>query len=181
MTSSENSVSENIVIVTADATAPQRGTLRYGAHAWPCVLGRSGISTHKQEGDGATPVGHFPLRRVLYRADHLPAPATVLPVSVIAKDDGWCDDPADSAYNKPVKLPYGSSAETMHRDDGLYDVVVIIGHNDAPVVPKAGSAIFMHVAPDNGTPTAGCVALAHDDLLSVLAALRPGATIEIRV
>jgi len=180
MTSSENTASENTVIVTADAAAPQRGTLRYGARLWPCVLGRSGIIAHKQEGDGGTPVGRFPFRRVLYRADHLPAPVTVLPVAVIADDDGWCDAPADSAYNEPVKLPYGASAETMHRDDALYDVVVIIGHNDDPVVPNAGSAIFMHVAPDNGAPTAGCVALARDDLLSVLAALRPGATIEIR-
>ncbi len=174
------SSSDNIVIVTSDAAAPQRGTVRYGMRTWPCVLGRSGIIADKQEGDGGTPVGRFPLRRVLYRADHLPTPATVLPVSIIAKDDGWCDEPADPAYNKPVKLPYGASAETMHRDDGLYDVVVIVGHNDDPVVPKAGSAIFMHVAEDNGTPTAGCVALVRDDLVSLLGLLQPGAVIEIR-
>lgn len=174
------SSSDNTVIVTADAAASQRGTVRYGAHIWPCVLGRSGIIAHKQESDGGTPVGRFPLRRVLYRADHLPAPVTVLPVAVIAENDGWCDEPADAAYNKPVKLPYGASAETMHRDDGLYDVVVIIGHNDDPVVAKAGSAIFMHVTPDDGGFTAGCVALAREDLLALLRALKPGANIEIR-
>jgi L,D-peptidoglycan transpeptidase YkuD (ErfK/YbiS/YcfS/YnhG family) len=172
--------SDNTVIVIADPAAPQRGTLWYGARTWPCVLGRTGIAVHKQEGDGATPVGCFPLRRVLYRADRLPAPTTELPVSVIAEGDGWCDDPADPAYNKPVTLPYSASAETMHRADGLYDVVVIIGHNDDPVVSKAGSAIFMHVAPDNGAPTAGCVALARNDLLALLGLLRPGAMIEIR-
>lgn len=173
-------LSDNTVIVTPDAAASPRGTLRYGARTWPCVLGRSGIVAHKQEGDGGTPVGRFPLRRVLYRADRLSAPVTVLPVAVIAEDDGWCDDPADDAYNKPIKLPYGASAETMHRADGLYDVVVIIGHNDDPVVAQAGSAIFMHVAPGDGGFTAGCVALARKDLLALLGLLRPGAVIEIR-
>jgi L,D-peptidoglycan transpeptidase YkuD (ErfK/YbiS/YcfS/YnhG family) len=168
------------IIVTSDPAAPQRGTVRYGAHTWPCILGRSGIVAHKQEGDGGTPVGTFPLRRVVYRADRLPAPETILSVSAIAGDDGWCDDPADAAYNRPVKLPYAASTETMSRDDGLYDVVVIVGHNDDPVVPKAGSAIFMHIAEDNGAPTAGCVALAREDLLSLLRALRPGAALEIR-
>ncbi|MBY0511671.1 MAG: L,D-transpeptidase family protein [Rhodospirillaceae bacterium] len=171
---------DNTLVVTADAATPQRGTLRYGARTWPCVLGRSGIIAQKQEGDGGTPAGRFPLRRVLYRADQLSVPATALPVAVIAEDDGWCDDPADAAYNKPVKLPYGASAETMYRDDGLYDVVVIIGHNDDPVVPRAGSAIFMHVTPDNGGFTAGCVALAREDLLALLRAVKPGANIEIR-
>jgi L,D-peptidoglycan transpeptidase YkuD (ErfK/YbiS/YcfS/YnhG family) len=172
--------SDTTIIVTPDPAAPQRGTVRYGARTWPCVLGRSGIVVEKQEGDGGTPVGKFPLRRVVYRADRLSAPDTVLPTSVIAADDGWCDDPADAAYNRPVKLPYAASAETMSRDDGLYDVVVIVGHNDDPVVPKAGSAIFMHVAPEKGAPTAGCVALAREDLLALLKALGPGAEIEIR-
>jgi L,D-peptidoglycan transpeptidase YkuD (ErfK/YbiS/YcfS/YnhG family) len=103
-----------------------------------------------------------------------------LPVTAIAADDGWCDDPADAAYNRPVKLPYNASAENMWRDDGLYDVVVIIGHNDDPVVARAGSAIFMHVKPPAGTATAGCVALEKDDLLWLLAALKPNARIEIR-
>ncbi len=68
----------------------------------------------------------------------------------------------------------------MWREDHLYDLVVIIGHNDDPVVAKAGSAIFMHVAPPAGTPTAGCVGLAQDDLLWVLRTLQPGAAIAIR-
>jgi len=172
--------SSNILVVTPDATTPQRGTLTYAGRTVPCVLGRSGIAKHKVEGDGATPVGTFPLRRVLYRADKHTSPRTVLPISAIARDDGWCDDPADANYNRPITLPYDASAETMWRDDDLYDVVVVIGHNDDPVVTKAGSAIFMHVAPAAGAPTAGCVALARDDLMWLLTALEPGAVIEIR-
>lgn len=168
------------IVVAPIATDRTRGTLRYKTFAFPCALGRSGILRDKHEGDGATPVGRYALKRVLYRGDRLRAPATRLPVAPILQDDGWCDAPEDPNYNRAVKLPYPASAENMWRDDGLYDVVVVLGHNDDPVVPGAGSAIFMHVAAPDFTPTAGCVALAREDLLSVLRAL-PGATfIDIR-
>lgn len=178
MTASET-VSD-LLIVTPDPHQPQQGTLRYGDRTLSCVLGRTGVTRDKVEGDGATPIGRFPLRRVVYRADRGNAPETVLPVTTIVQDDGWCDDPADPAYNRPVKLPYGASAENMWREDALYDLVVIIGHNDDPVVRKAGSAIFMHVKPPAGTATAGCVALEKDDLLWLLSALQPETRIEIR-
>jgi L,D-peptidoglycan transpeptidase YkuD (ErfK/YbiS/YcfS/YnhG family) len=173
-----SSISE--ILVTADPLHPQRGQLRCDDRVFSCVLGRSGINTEKREGDGATPTGRFPLRRVLYRADRGPAPETGLPLSTIAHDDGWCDAPEDAHYNQPVHLPYPASAESMWRDDGLYDVVVVIGHNDDPVVAGAGSAIFMHVAANNGEPTAGCVALARVDLLEVLKLVDSETTVEIR-
>jgi len=146
-----------------------------GVVRWPggqarCALGRGGVRLDKREGDGATPVGRFPLRRLLWRADRLARPQTVLPLAPIAAEDGWCDDPADPAYNRPVRLPYDASHERLWRADGLYDVIGILGHNDAPVVPGAGSAVFLHVAPPDGGPTAGCVALALPDLLALLAA-----------
>ena len=169
------------LIVTADPKNSQRGTLRWDAHSFACVLGRSGMRTDKHEGDGATPTGAFLLRRVLYRADRVPHIKTELPSAVIARDDGWCDASGETRYNQPVKLPYPASAENMWRDDGLYDVVVVLGHNDDPVIADAGSAIFMHVAPENGGPTAGCIALAREDLLKVLEIAKPGATIEIQV
>lgn len=168
------------ILVSPIAGDVTRGTLRYKNFAFPCILGRTGIRADKHEGDGGTPVGRFALKRVLYRSDKLMAPATRLPIAPIARDDGWCDAPEDPNYNRPVKLPYPASAEKMWRDDSLYDLVVVLGHNDDPVVPYAGSAIFMHVAAPDGTPTAGCIALAREDLLSVLRAL-PGVTyIDIR-
>jgi L,D-peptidoglycan transpeptidase YkuD (ErfK/YbiS/YcfS/YnhG family) len=169
------------LLVAPDSKSSPRGKLHCGGRVLPCVLGRTGVKLQKQEGDGATPVGTYALRRVLYRADRVERPMTALPVSEILRDDGWCDDPADPRYNKPVKLPYPASAESMWRDDSLYDVVVIIGHNDAPVVPNAGSAIFLHVAPSDGGATAGCVALARDDLLWVLQKVRPDTLIEISI
>lgn len=168
------------LIVTADSENPQHGVLRCGAQRFACVLGRSGIQRQKSESDGATPTGRYPLRRVLYRADKITPPYTGLPLSITQQSDGWCDAPSDPNYNRPVTLPYPASAEEMWRADDLYDVVVVIGHNDAPVVPGAGSAIFLHLAAADRTPTAGCVALAREDLLQVLAACDAQSWIEIR-
>lgn len=144
------------------------GTLICDGKAVRCALGRGGVKSHKTEGDGVTPAGCYPLRRVLYRADKIARPETTLPVQPIKATDGWCDDPTDPQYNKPVTLPYPARAEAMWRKDGLYDLVVILGHNDDPPVQGAGSAIFMHVArPDYG-PTEGCVAIALSDLYALL-------------
>ncbi len=157
-----------------------KATLSVGDRTYPCVIGRSGARADKHEGDGATPFGRFPLRRVLYRADRGTPPETALSVSPIASDDGWCDAPNDPAYNRPVKLPYPASAEEMTRADRLYDIVVVLGHNDDPVVPGAGSAIFLHVMPEDGGPTAGCVALAPDDLREVLKVVDANSAVVVR-
>ncbi|CAK0767011.1 L,D-transpeptidase catalytic domain [uncultured Gammaproteobacteria bacterium] len=138
-----------------------------------CALGRSGLVADKREGDGGTPIGRFPLRRVLYRPDRVPVPATALPVTMLTPADGWCDDPADPAYNQPVQLPFAASHERLWRDDHIYDLIVVLGHNDQPVIAGRGSAIFLHLTRDDHAPTAGCVALALADLSAVLAQAGP--------
>ena len=153
----------------AEAAVHPRGTLRFGGQQWRCALGRAGVRTPKQEGDGATPCGLLPLRRVLYRADRLPAPAASVPVEPIAPSDGWCDDPADPCYNQPVTTPHGGSHETLWRADGVYDLIGVLGWNDQPVRPGRGSAIFLHVARPDYPPTEGCIALALADLVALLA------------
>jgi L,D-peptidoglycan transpeptidase YkuD (ErfK/YbiS/YcfS/YnhG family) len=157
------------------------GRLTGGGVDGPCVFGRGGIvpAEDKREGDGASPAGLWPLRRVLYRADRGPAPKTALQVAVIERDDGWCDAAGDAAYNRPVKHPYPASAEHLWREDGLYDLVVVLGHNDDPVVPGAGSAIFLHLASPDGKPTEGCVAVSRADLEALLAVAQPGDALKI--
>ncbi len=145
-----------------------------------CAIGRGGYSNAKQEGDGATPIGVWPLRLLYYRADRLAEPKTGLAIKPIAEDDGWCDAPDDPAYNRRVTLPYSASHEEMWREDGLYDLVVVLGHNDDPPIPGLGSAIFMHIARDGYNPTEGCIALAREDLLTVLETIALGDRIEIR-
>jgi L,D-peptidoglycan transpeptidase YkuD (ErfK/YbiS/YcfS/YnhG family) len=67
----------------------------------------------------------------------------------------------------------------MWRDDHLYDLVAVVGYNDDPVVPGKGSAIFLHVAKPDYSPTQGCVALTYQDLLQAIEQLQPGDQVEI--
>lgn len=169
------------ITVTA-ARGAVGGTLRIAGLSYPCMLGRSGISANKREGDGATPAGTFALRQVRYRPDRLSRPATALPILATTPSDGWCDAPGDAAYNTAVTLPYAASAERMWRDDEAYDVLAVIGYNDAPPISGLGSAIFLHVmrSGTNGPlPTSGCVSLLRDDLLTVLTRCGPATTITI--
>jgi L,D-peptidoglycan transpeptidase YkuD (ErfK/YbiS/YcfS/YnhG family) len=156
-------------------TVYANGVLDLGDRAVPCALGRAGViaAGAKREGDGRSPAGVWPLRRLLYRPDRAPIPKTRLPSEAIGPHDGWCDDPGDGAYNRPVSLPCRASAEALWRKDGLYDLIVVLGHNDAPLVPGAGSAIFLHVAAPGYAPTEGCVALARADLEVLLARAGP--------
>ena len=167
-----------IVVRRAPGNAAQaRVVLRHGVR--PAALGRGGIRALKREGDGGTPLGRFPVRQVLYRADRIQRPRTRLPIRAIDEHDGWCEDPADRNYNRLVKLSSGSSADRLNRDDHLYDLVLVLGYNDRPRVKAKGSAIFMHVARPGFTPTAGCIALARHDLAMLLAGLEPGTRIVV--
>jgi len=157
-----------------------RGAARLGDRSFPCALGRSGLLADKREGDLGTPIGRFPFRRLLYRADRVPHIQTRLPALHIEHGDGWCDDPTDAAYNRPVHLPYPARHEKLWRDDHLYDLVLIIGHNDEPVVPGAGSAVFLHLARADWCPTEGCIAFTRDDLLTILARIGTTDAVEIR-
>jgi L,D-peptidoglycan transpeptidase YkuD (ErfK/YbiS/YcfS/YnhG family) len=151
--------------------------LRHGVR--PAALGRSGIRALKREGDGGTPLGRFPVRQVLYRADRILRPRTRLNVRAIRDHDGWCDDPADRNYNRLISLPTRRSAEGLKREDHLYDLVLVLGYNDRPRVRGKGSAIFVHLARPGFSPTDGCIALAQHDLGMLLAELRRGSSIVV--
>jgi L,D-peptidoglycan transpeptidase YkuD (ErfK/YbiS/YcfS/YnhG family) len=168
------------LIVEPDVSG-HHGTVRAGDLIFPCALGRGGVRTVKHEGDDATPAGRFALRCILFRADRGAAPVSGLPVVALAPDDAWCDDPADAGYNRAVKLPYAGRVEQLWREDGLYDLIVVVGYNDDPVIANAGSAIFIHVRAPDGQPTAGCVALAGDDLRTVLRHVDRDSVLEIEV
>ena len=168
------------LIVSPDPKTPARATLTCDGKHYPCALGRNGVSAIKAEGDNATPIGTFSLRKLFYRADRLALPSTILATRAIQPNDGWCDAPGDAHYNQLVSMPHAASAENLWREDHVYDLIVVIGYNDAPTVSGKGSAIFMHVATPDYAPTAGCVALSQADLLSVLKALPPDPTLTIQ-
>lgn len=171
------------IIIEPNLQSSILGTARWGRHAVPCALGRSGVIVEaaKREGDGATPGGQFPLRHVLWREDRLARPTTRLTCLPIGVRDGWCDDPQRPEYNKPVSLPFAGSAERLWRDDHLYDIVVVLGHNDDPPRAGMGSAIFLHIAKPGLAPTEGCVAMAKSDLGALLAEAGPGDRLIVRM
>lgn len=162
-------------------------TLHFGDWQTPCSIGRSGAcpAPEKKEGDGCTPLGAWPMRAALFRAERFMPPAALqLPWRIIHAFDGWSDGPDDPAYNRPVRLPHGYSTETLMRDDMLYDVIVILGHNDDPPQAGKGSAIFFHLwdeakQPDNRS-TEGCVAISLQAMSWLLPKLHSGIVMDIQ-
>ena len=153
--------------------------LIWSGQNYPCSLGAGGIRYDKREGDGATPVGCFPLRRLFYRSDRLPTPETGLIVQALRPEDGWCDDPTHSAYNQLITRPFSASHEQLWRDDNVYDLIVQIGYNDDPIRAGYGSAIFMHIARPDYEATEGCIALHQNHFLEVLLDCGPGTALSI--
>jgi L,D-peptidoglycan transpeptidase YkuD (ErfK/YbiS/YcfS/YnhG family) len=156
-----------------------RGVLLAGPLAIAVVLGRGGVRANKFEGDGATPRGRFRLVRLWWRGDRHPRPRTMLAVRRISPDLAWCEDTADRRYNRSFRRSAREGGDRLWRDDRLYDFVIEIDHNARPRVAGRGSAIFLHVARPDCSPTAGCVALAAADLRRLLSRLGPRTRVAI--
>jgi L,D-peptidoglycan transpeptidase YkuD (ErfK/YbiS/YcfS/YnhG family) len=167
------------VVVRPAPGRPQEARLLVGHYIWRAALGRSGLAVLKREGDGATPLGRFAMRQVLYRPDRGVRPHTSLPLRAIRSDDGWCEDPRDPNYNRLVKLSPRYDGDRLARQDHLYDLIVVLGYNDVPRMRGRGSAIFVHLARDGYTPTAGCIGLSRHNLSMLLAHAKRGSKIVI--
>lgn len=167
------------LLITPERRGATRGKAVLGELSFPCALGRGGVSADKVEGDGCTPLGRFPVRRLFYRPDRIRDLVCRLPMQPISPADGWCDDPRDASYNRLITRPYPASHESMWLESTVYDLVLVIGHNDDPVVPGKGSAVFLHLAQPDYAPTAGCVAFARADFIALLQAMEPDTAIVI--
>ena len=144
-----------------------------------CSIGCNGLSKNKIEGDGCTPVGNFKINKILYRPDKINNYKFNLDSEIIEKKDGWCDDVNSDLYNQKIVFPFKMSAENLYRDDDLYDIVCIIDYNLKPIIKGRGSAIFLHVASDNYSPTQGCIAVKKDELIKIAVNLEKKSSIEI--
>jgi len=161
------------------------GYLQCGDKIFRAVYGRSGIGLKIREGDGVSPEGTWPLRQAFYRADKIiTVPKTGIPILALTQDDVWCDIAGHQKYNQLIRKSDLSSddlakcEETLWREDDLYDVIVVIGYNDNPIIDGKGSAIFLHIArPWLETPTAGCAAVSKEDILEILPMLDSGSTL----
>jgi len=156
------------VTALSEAIVHHSGTLTFQGETFRAALGRGGVRLDKTEGDGATPVGVLPLRRIFYRADRLTLPVSAVPVAPAETRDGWCDDPGHPDYNRHVQLPHAAGCEALWRDDHIYDIIGVLGWNDEPIAAGIGSAIFLHAARPDFSPTEGCVALTIPALRRVL-------------
>jgi L,D-peptidoglycan transpeptidase YkuD (ErfK/YbiS/YcfS/YnhG family) len=157
----------------------RQGWLSTGPQCIKVAIGRAGIKANKREGDGATPAGRYRLVRLWWRPDRLPRPRTMLPARPITAADGWCEDPADRRYNQPIRMLPGQPGDRLRRADALYDLIIEIDHNQRPRVAGRGSAVFIHAARADMTPTAGCVSMPADTMRRLVARLGPRTTITI--
>ncbi len=167
------------VRVHAAAGRPNQGWLLAGAHILPVALGRGGIKANKFEGDGGTPRGIFRPVRLWWRADRHPRPRTYLPVRAIGPADAWSENPADRHYNRAVKRAPGEDGDRLAREDHLYDFIIEIDHNTRPRIARRGSAVFLHLAREKFSPTAGCVGLTRGGMLRLLERIGPQTKIVI--
>jgi L,D-peptidoglycan transpeptidase YkuD (ErfK/YbiS/YcfS/YnhG family) len=168
-----------LVRVSPAAGNPQRGWLTTEGWTIPVALGRGGIKANKREGDGGTPRGQFRPRQLWWRADRHRRPQTFLKVRPIRREDAWCEDPQSRHYNQPIRLARGQAGDRLTREDHLYDFIVEIDHNAAPRIAGRGSAVFLHLARSNFSPTAGCVSMTEAAMLRLLRRMGPQTRIVI--
>ena len=142
--------------------------LYYNDYKLRCAIGKRGITLNKKEGDQKTPKGSFKLEYILYRKDKIPVVRSLLKKKPIKKNMGWCDDNASKLYNKLIKFPFKYSAEKLWKLKRIYDLIIVINYNLSPIIKNKGSAIFIHIARKNYSPTEGCIALNKKDLLFLL-------------
>ena len=138
--------------------------LYFNKYKIKCSIGKRGITVKKIEGDNKTPAGRFKFKSIFYRKDRVPKIKTILQKIVIRKNMGWCDDVNSNFYNKLIKFPFSKSAEKFWIKDNIYDVIIILNYNMNPILKNKGSAVFLHVARKNYTPTKGCIAISKKDM-----------------
>lgn len=138
----------------------------------PARIGELGFSDNHVEGVPTTPVGVYPIGDTMFGID--PDPGVRYRYHVVVEGDHWDSNSASPTYNTFVTgRDPGDGSEALWRFHPAYRHFAVIGFN-MPAVPGAGSAIFLHEG--TGGPTAGCVSLGHDDLVTVLTWLDPAAS-----
>ncbi len=177
ITSAEHCV--KTILVRPAPGRKSRAIVQVGPLRLPAAIGRSGRTSRKREGDGATPIAAMPLLSGFLRGDRLPQPQSALPFRRIRPAMLWCDAPKHPSYNRLVRAPFKPSHEEMQRKDALYDICLVLDWNVTARRRHAGSAIFFHLIRPGYEPTAGCIALAQRDMLRILPHLRRGTVVRV--
>jgi len=173
-----------LVRVPRGETASHLGKLIIDDWSVPCTIGAGGLiqASFKQEGDRRTPIGVFPLRYGLFDPVALPDFPRNLPFPFVPLSQDMIWEEEGSNYNR---LVFAESDErpgerlARRRSEGLFDIVVPIGFNDAVAELGRGSAIFIHAARADMSGTAGCIGVPREHMPELVRRLRPGMLIDI--
>jgi len=152
--------------------------LLFNKKLYKCSLGKNGLSRSKVEGDNCTPVGLYSLGKLYIRTDRIKNLKTHFKYVSIKQTMAWSGDPNTKNYNKLIYTKY-EHTEKLFRKDNLYDLILVIKYNMLPTIPYKGSAIFIHVAKKNYSPTKGCIAVDKKDFQEILFKLKPSDKIKI--
>lgn len=134
-------------------------------------IGRNGLGK-TAEGDGKTPVGVYSAGTAFGSRPDPGCPAGYLQVD---SSYYWIDDPFSQYYNRLVSTNEvqqdWSSGENIVGIGSAYDYVLSIGYN-SDCTPGLGSAVFLHCS--TGRPTAGCVSIPENEMITILQNLTDG-------
>jgi L,D-peptidoglycan transpeptidase YkuD (ErfK/YbiS/YcfS/YnhG family) len=142
---------------------------------WAGLIGSNGFSDHHREGDDTTPTGAYGIGPIMY--GNAPNPGVQEPYHQLVCGDWWDEDPTSPEYNTFQHVPcgqsppFGGGSEPLWTETSPYPSFAVVEYNSDPVVPYAGSAIFVHA--DTGVPTAGCVSVPLPDLDQLLRWIDP--------
>ncbi|WP_275785660.1 L,D-transpeptidase family protein [Pararhizobium gei] len=171
--------SASAILVRRKPGHPCRALVTCFGRTEEAAIGRSGMTSRKREGDGATPIAAMRLVGGYVRGDRITPPPSALPLRVTPKDLLWCDAPGNASYNRPVRGPFRPSHEKMRREDDLYDICLVMDWNFRSRRRNGGSAIFFHLAKPGYAPTEGCIAVSLPAMQRLLKAMRRGTWVRV--
>ena len=172
-------ITHSSIQIFASGKSKSSGLLIFGHKTMPCILGKNGIGARKLEGDGVTPAGIYKILFGYYRKDRIGHLSSNIKLYPIKQNYGWCDDPNSSLYNRFVLLPVKQSHEKLWRQDHLYDICLVLDHNQHPRKRNGGSAIFFHLIAKDNQPTQGCIGVSQAQMRKILARCATDCQIEI--
>ncbi|MCA1623002.1 MAG: hypothetical protein LC778_04245 [Acidobacteria bacterium] len=139
-----------------------------GLHELPSDTGKVLLKT---EGDGKAPAGIFDLTFAFGSMAKLDS--VKLPYTQLLGTTECVDDVNSKGYNRivennKVQVIDWASSEKMLAVGAQYDLGVFVGHNSNPPQAGGGSCIFLHIWKDSKTGTAGCTAMARENIEKLL-------------
>lgn len=177
------------------------GTWRPVGEPIPIVVGKSGMGWGigvlatddekvrrasdpvKKEGDGRSPAGVFALGTAFGYASQ-PMQGVKMPYLNLTPSIECVDDINSKYYNRVLDrnavVPDWNSSEHMRSVGEAYRWGIVVDHNDGaaqinakPSIPRGGSCVFLHIWGSSSQGTAGCTAMAQNQLQALLLWLDP--------